>query len=317
MLRITVRACALVLAIAVPLRAEAQSMKVTLLGTGSPAPIVERFGPSTLVEAGTEKLVFDAGRGVTQRLWQLNIPLRAVTALFITHLHSDHVVGIPDLWLTGWTAPAYGQRTTPFRVWGPRGTRDMMSHLRSAYAEDLRIRMEDERLPPRGIAVEATDVTQGLIYQRNGVKVTVFTVDHGPAIRPAFGYRVEYGGRSVVIVGDTRATENVVRFAKGSDLLIYPMALASSGAPIEPTVRLHFTSPEDAGRIFERVSSRLVIYNHIILLGDPPPTLQDVRMRTRMTYSGPLEIGEDLMMIDVGEELGVHHPEKVCAASCQ
>src|SRR5215469_150180 len=95
--------------------------KVTLLGTSTPAPRPDRFGPSTLVEAGAEKLVFDCGRSCTTRIWQLNIPLGAVK-LFITHLHSDHVVGIPDLWLTGWLTQPYGGRKEPFRVFGPKGT---------------------------------------------------------------------------------------------------------------------------------------------------------------------------------------------------
>ena len=89
----------------------AQGLKVTLLGTGSPIPLVERFGPSTLVEAGTEKLLFDCGRGVPIRLWQLKVPLHEVSAVFFTHLHSDHVVGFPDLWLTGWLPPPFGQRS--------------------------------------------------------------------------------------------------------------------------------------------------------------------------------------------------------------
>src|SRR5882757_10991941 len=78
---------------------QAQGLKVTLLGTGSPIPVIDRFGPSTLVEAGSEKLLIDCGRGATLRLWQSHVPLGALTAGFLTHLHSDHVVGIPDLWL--------------------------------------------------------------------------------------------------------------------------------------------------------------------------------------------------------------------------
>ena len=94
----------LVALLAVP--AEAQTIKVTLLGTGRPDPVVDRFGPSTLVEAGGETLLFDVGRGASQRLWQLKIPLSKVTTVFLTHLHSDHVVGLPDLWLTGWLPEA-------------------------------------------------------------------------------------------------------------------------------------------------------------------------------------------------------------------
>ena len=290
--------------------AAAQSITVTLLGTGSPAPVIDRFGPSTLVEAGPEKLLFDAGRGASQRLWQQGMPLRVVTAVFITHLHSDHIVGLPDLWLTGWTAPAYGQRKTPLPVFGPRGTKAMMEHLREAYAEDIRIRMEDEHLPPQGVVVDAQDVTAGVVYDHNGVKVTVFTVDHGPAVRPALGYRVDHGGHSVVIVGDTRYTDNVASAARGSDVLIYPMVLTSPDSPMAATVRLHFTPPEDAGRIFDRVKPKLVVYNHILVLGDPPPALQDMVTRTRRSYAGPLEIGEDLMRIEIGDRVDVDHPAR-------
>jgi len=120
--------------------ASSTDFKITLLGTSTPNPRADRFGPSTLVEAGAEKLVFDCGRACTIRLWQLKIPLGTVK-LFITHLHSDHIVGIPDLWLTGWLPQPYGTRKDAFRVWGPKGTEEMMSNLQKAYQEDLRIRL--------------------------------------------------------------------------------------------------------------------------------------------------------------------------------
>src|SRR5947199_10435398 len=117
----------------------ATDFRVVLLGTGTPNPREDRFGPSILVEAGSERLVFDCGRSCTTRLWQLHIPLGTVK-LFITHLHSDHTVGIPDLWLTGWLTQPYGTRKEPFRVWGPEGTVAMMSNLEKAYEADLHIR---------------------------------------------------------------------------------------------------------------------------------------------------------------------------------
>src|ERR1051325_4551150 len=119
----------MILSAALVLAAPAQTFKVTLLGTGSPQPRMDRFGPSILVEAGGKKLLFDCGRGATQRIEQVRIPFTEIDALFLTHLHSDHVVGIPDLWLTGW---ARG-RKVPFQVWGPVGTKEMMSHLKEAF----------------------------------------------------------------------------------------------------------------------------------------------------------------------------------------
>ena len=107
-----------------PIRA--QDITVTLLGTGSPPPVMNRFGPSILVEAGGQKFLFDAGRGALQRLNQIKVRWQDISGVFFTHLHSDHVVGLPDLWLTGWLTPG---RNVPLNVWGPRGTKNMMSHL--------------------------------------------------------------------------------------------------------------------------------------------------------------------------------------------
>jgi ribonuclease Z len=172
------------------------AFRVTLLGTGTPDLSVERFGPSILVEAGNQKLVFDVGRGATIRLDQAGVRLSDVTAVFLTHLHSDHVNGLSDLWLTGWLPVGGPGRKTPFRIFGPVGTREMMSYLEKAHQADIRIRMADEHFPASGIAIDATDVSEGVVFDREGVRVTAFDVDHGDLIKPALGYRVDYRGRS-------------------------------------------------------------------------------------------------------------------------
>ncbi len=201
----------------------AEDVRVTLLGTGSPPPAMDRFGPSILIEAGSEKLLFDCGRGATQRLRQLGIPLKDVSALFLTHLHSDHTVGIPDLWLTGWV---FG-RQQAFEVHGPVGIRNMMQHLEEAYSFDIHIRGDvDERLPSAGIAVGVREIEEGTVLDRNGVKVIAFEVDHRPIV-PAFGYRIEYGGKVVVLSGDTRKSENLVKFSMGADLIVHEVGAAS------------------------------------------------------------------------------------------
>ena len=287
----------------------AQDFKVTLLGTGNPRPVMSRFGPSILVEAGKQKLLFDCGRGATQRLYQLHIPFNEISALFLTHLHSDHTVGIPDLWLTGWVMG----RSIPLPVWGPEGTKAMMEHLQQAYAFDIHIRRDvDTKLPGAGAEVVANDIGEGVVYNNSGVKVTAFLVDHAE-IKPAFGYRVDYGGHSVTLSGDTRPSENLVKFAQGTDVLIHevidPAAFGEAGTSDSPEQRKkiieHHTTPEQAGIIFSRVKPKLAVYSHIV-----PPDVPEVIPHTRTTYAGPLEVGEDLMMIEVGDKVSVLRPPK-------
>ncbi|UCC17209.1 MAG: MBL fold metallo-hydrolase [Dehalococcoidales bacterium] len=281
-------------------------VRLTLLGTGGPTPVMERFGPSILVEAGEEKLLIDAGRGAIQRLMQLKQPIRQVRSIFLTHLHSDHTVGLPDLWLTGWLN---GRPVTPLRVWGPRGTRDMMKYLDLAFNYDIRIRSFDDRLPPEGAVVLAEDIEEGIIYDTNGVSVTAFEVDHAP-IQPAFGYRIDYIGRSVVVCGDTRFSEHLISYAKSADVLVHEVIAPDlmrgrGGGNSEAMERVieHHTIPEKAGEVFARANPRLAVYSHIIPV---TATADDIIPQTRKTYSGPLEIGEDLMVINIGEEVTVH-----------
>jgi ribonuclease Z len=149
---------------------------------------MNRFGPSTLVEAGDQKLLFDAGRGALQRLTQLNVRWQDVNGVFLTHLHSDHLVGFPDLWLTGWLiVPG---RNVPLQVWGPLGTTKMMSHLKQAYEYDISIRLANDRASPEGVGLLVKDISEGVVYNKGGVKVTAFEVDHAP-VKPAFGYRID------------------------------------------------------------------------------------------------------------------------------
>lgn len=294
-----------------PVSTQNQAFKVTLLGTGSPRPLIERFGPSILVEAGSERLLIDCGRGAPQRLWQLNIPLREIAAVFLTHLHSDHLMGVPDLWLSGWLATPFGGRTEPIRIYGPAGTREAMSNFEKAFQVDIRSRLADEKLPPRGAFVAAEDIAEGPVYDKNGVKITAFEVDHGDAIRPAMGYRIDYAGRSAVISGDTRFSENLIKFAKGADVVIHEVVAAKDELlrQDEASRRIldNHTTPQQAGTLFERVKPRLAVYTHIIRLGPAASavTLQELVAMTRQTYGGPLEVGEDLMAIKIGDRIEV------------
>lgn len=267
--------------------------RVTLLGTGTPNPTIERFGPSTLVEAGSVRLLVDAGRGVVQRLHQLGRGSSDV--LFLTHLHSDHVVGIPDLLLTGWVTEG---RNTALHVYGPQGTAEMMSHLRQAFSFDIGFRVSDDKRPALGSEVDAHEYKEGVVYEANGVRVTAFTVDHAP-IEPAFGFRIDYAGHSAVISGDTRFSEHLIAMAAGADLLVHEVAGRQNPALTQAndSVLAHHTTPDQAGTVFTRVHPKLAVYSHIV--GNL--TDEQLIQRTRQTYAGPLVVGRDLMAFEIGE----------------
>jgi ribonuclease Z len=278
-------------------------IRVILLGTASgPRVHVGLAGISTLVEAGGDRFLFDAGRGFMQRMVQAGLPMNAVTKLFLTHLHSDHVVDVPDLMLTPWSAAP--ERKMPLEVWGPDGTRDMMRHLEEAFAFDIHVRRDvDESFSPDGIRMVAHDIREGKVYERNGVTVTAFLVTHG-LVKPSYGYRVDYAGRSVAISGDTSPSDNLVAFCKGVDVLIHEAIdldvlreLVPNQQRLEAIVARH-TTPEQAAGIFSKVSPRLAVFSH-------SPGTAGIVEQTRRSYSGRVEMGTDLMVIDIGDEVRV------------
>jgi len=302
----------LLLLITIVSYANAQSpFKVTLLGTGAPVPSMERFGPSILVEAGGQKLLFDCGRGAAQRLWQLKIPLGKINALFLTHLHSDHIVGIPDVWLTGWIPAVYGRRELPLQVLGPTGTKDMMDNLVKAFSWDITTRAKEKNKADSGALVIAKDIREGVIWENKEIKITPFTVRHSDFIDSALGYKIEYAGRTLILSGDTRYSENLIRYAKGADVIIHEVAAANEQtmqtSPLVNQILGFHTSPEEAGKVFEQTKPKLAVYSHIVLLtaepSIPPPTMNEVILRTKKTYSGAVEAGEDLLGIEIGDKV--------------
>jgi ribonuclease BN (tRNA processing enzyme)/dienelactone hydrolase len=296
----------------------AAPLTVILLGTRSgPAIDPQRGGIGTLIVAGPERLLFDVGRGVPTAISRMGVVPADVTKVFLTHLHSDHVIALPELYLFPWASQG---RSTPLEVWGPDGTKAMMQNLQKAFAFDIGIRRDvDEKYPASGIAIMATDIREGIVYQANGVSVTAFLVDHRP-VTPAFGYRVDYRGRSVVLSGDTRPSENLVKFAKGADVLIHEVGARSkqdpifSGPPDEllpnsratrrlvKTILDHHTDPLEAGTVFERVKPKLAVFSHY------PGGAATILPLVRQTYAGPVEFGEDGMAIDIGETITIRRP---------
>jgi ribonuclease Z len=289
--------------------AQPTTLQITLLGTGNPRPSMDRWGPSILVEAGSQRLLIDAGRGNAQRLFDIGgrVAMVGIDAVFLTHLHSDHVVGLPDLWLTSWV---FG-RSTPLAVIGPAGTAEMTGHLQQAYSWDIETRGKDEGFPPEGARLAGRNVQPGVVYERDGLKVTAFAVDHGGVIAPAYGYRVDYRGRSVAFSGDTRYFEPLVDHAKGVDVLVHEVISPEveerraqvQGPRARERVISHHASPDQVGTIFSRVKPRLAVYSHIV---PSPTTAEDLLAPTRTTYSGPLAVGFDLMTVVIGDTVEVH-----------
>jgi ribonuclease Z len=296
-------------------KAAEPQIAVHLLGTGAPIPRMDRFGPATLISIAGKRLLFDAGRGVSQRLWQLGIPLGSIDAVFLTHLHSDHLVGLPDLWLTGWLQPEYGRRQTALRIIGPKGTATFADSMKGGFEPDIIYRSGKEGLPLSGISINAQEIDgEQIVYQEQGIIVRAFEVDHG-AVKPAYGFRIEYAGKKIIISGDTRFNENLIRNAENADVLIHEVVSAAVPLRETPFVQRQYgyhTSPEDLARIFGATKPKMAVLTHFVLLGNvtyPAPTPEDVLKELRdKGYAGPAVAGVDLMRIDIGDSVTVAPP---------
>lgn len=185
---------------AAPRTARADSTVVVLLGTGTPRPDPASSGPATAVVVGSRVFLFDAGAGVMRRVNAAKLPIDGPTALFITHLHSDHTLGYPDVIFTTWIMG----RRAPLEVYGPHGLQAMTDHIVAAWKDDIDIRTNGfEHGTPNGYAVHVHEIAPGVVYDSGGVRVTAIHVLHG-SWKEAYGYRIDTPDRSIVISGDTR-----------------------------------------------------------------------------------------------------------------
>jgi ribonuclease Z len=289
--------------------ASGQAITATLLGTAGPSLSTTQAEAGLLIQAGPETLLFDCGHLVPERLYQLGIS--NVTKVFLTHLHSDHTEGLPILWMNEVTWE--GRGANPLQVFRPgednpnqpAGTSDMTTDVANAYATNTHIRRDlVERLPAGGIEFQTTEISQGAVYTNNGVTVTAFLVDHDP-VQPAFGYRVDYAGHSVVFSGDTTYSGNLVNYSQGTDVLIHEVLLSPPGATTASDAILGYHStPEQAASVFSQVTPRLAVYTHIVdQTGGGAPAL--IARTQAAGYTGPLQVGTDLTLIGIGDTIAV------------
>jgi len=279
----------------------ADFIKVTLLGTGSPRPSVDRNGPAVLVEVNGKYLLFDAGRGVVQRLQQLDVGTSAIQNVFLTHLHSDHISALDDVWLTGWIY----QRPSPLNIYGPKGTKSYVDHLMQAYSLDVQLRNQYSGLDLNAGAVNTNNIKPGVIYSEDGIKVTAFLVDHRP-VDPAYGYRIDFGERSVVISGDTTYSQSLVDHSKEVDLLVHEIMSVDDKIlekyPRLQKIQRYHTSPEQLAKVLNNTNPRTAVMTHVIVVGTSE---DEVLKEISGAYAGELIMGEDLMSIEVGSSIKV------------
>jgi ribonuclease Z len=299
-------------------------LHVALCGAGSPLPDPARSGPCVAVVAGKRLFVVDAGAGSSRVLSRIRIPQGRVDAIFLTHFHSDHIDGLGELLLQRWVN---GTSQQPAPIYGPEGVEKVVAGFNLAYELDrsYRVAHHGEAVAPPaghgGVARSFRTPPDGegqILWKEDGVEVTAFRVDHSP-IEPAVGYRFDYGGRSLVLSGDTIPSANVLQLATGADLLVHE-ALASSlvaamtrgleQAGREPLAKItmdildYHTTPVQAAELARDAGVGQLLYYHIV-----PPLLFGPMEAVFLegvdaVYEGPVTVGRDgtLVILEAGSD---------------
>jgi len=291
----------------------ADGLHVVLCGAGSPLPDVDRSGPCVAVIAGPALYVVDAGSGASRSLFRLRLPQGRVQAVFLTHFHSDHIDGLGELMLQRWVG---GAHAAPLPVYGPSGVETVVDAFRRAYSQDAAYRVAHhgaEVVPPAGAGgaprsfAVPLDGEASIVVDHGGLEVTVFRVDHSP-VEPAVGYRFAYGGRSVVVSGDTTKSANLQHFARDVDLLVHEalspelVAVMNRGAAragaaniekIMADIVEYHTSPVEAAEVAREAHVRHLLFYHIV----PPLPLAPLHelflAGVSDVYDGPVTLGRD------------------------
>ena len=280
-------------------RAEARSPTATsliMLGTGMPRPDPACFGPATAVVCDGRVFLFDAGAGVMRRMAAAGLSIRGPDALFITHLHSDHTLGYPDLILTSWVMG----RRHKLQAYGPIGLKHMTRHILAAWKEDIHVRIEGlERNSKTGYRVEVHEFDAGVVYDQDGVRITAIPVQHG-CWKQAYGFRIDTPDRSIVISGDTRPCPAILEAARGVDVLVhevYPFLQVApetrSGGETWPSYMREFhTSDLELGLLAGAAKPKGLVLHHIVRHGNEDELL--LAAIRAGGYTGEVVVARDL-----------------------
>lgn len=257
--------------------AKDDELSVLFCGTGSPLPDRTRGGPCTMIAAGGKLYLVDAGIDSARNLMLWRVPLQNVAGVFVTHFHSDHIGELGEIRLQTWVAG----RAAKLPVYGPQGIDQVVGGFNQAYALDAGYRTEHHgaaMLPPDAVAMVPHVLAPGAVLDLDGLKVTAIKVRHDPAT-PAYGYRFDYKGRSIVVSGDTAPDEDLARAAKGADILVHEGlspemvgimhdALVAGGHPrqakIFHDIPGYHTSPVAAAHIAAEAKVHLLVFTHVI-----------------------------------------------------
>jgi ribonuclease BN (tRNA processing enzyme) len=266
------------------------STKLILLGTGTPNAEPARAGPAAAVVVGEQPYVVDFGPGVVRRAVAAGFDPKKLTRAFLTHLHSDHTAGYPDLILTPWTL----EREEPLEAYGPPGLAAMTEHLLAAYEADIKQRLRGlEPANETGWRVAAHDVEPGVVYEDENVAVEAFAVDHGSW--DAYGYKFRTADRAVVISSDTAPTEVIVEKSRGCDILVHEVYSVAGFETLTPAwQRYHaavHTSSRELAALAARAEPKLLILYHQLLWG---VSYEELVAEVKESYGGDVVSGRDL-----------------------
>jgi len=299
MLKFTVAAVLLSLTLhaAADSRASEPHTKVIILGSGTPVADPDRFGPAVAIVVNNRAYLVDCGPGVVRRAAaasRKNIPALEVTNLntvFITHLHSDHTLGYPDLIFSPWVLG----RAQPLTAYGPKGLQQMTDSIEQAWSKDIDVRTKGlEAANTTGYKVVVHEISAGVIYQDAQVKVTAFPVKHG-SWDESLGYRFDTADRNIVISGDTAPTESVVNACSGCDVLLHEVYNGNGRELQDPHWNAYFkafhTSATELGEVAARAHPHLLVLYHQVLESLPEAGL--VR-EVHKHYSGKVVSAHDL-----------------------
>ncbi len=272
--------------------------RIVLLGTGTPQPDPDRFGSSIAIVVDDRPYIVDFGSGVVRRaqaavkLGVEGLEEENLSIAFCTHLHSDHTLGYADLICTPWIM----NREGPLEVYGPKGLKDMTDYILKAYSEDINIRINGlEKANPTRYKVNVHEIKSGVIYKDQKVTVKAFPVKHG-SWKEAYGYRFETPDLTIVISGDTVATEETARNYEGCDVLIHEVYSQKYFDELsEDWQKYHssfHTSSADLAQIAKKLKPKLLVLYHQLHFDSSTP--DDLLEEIREIYKGKVVYGNDL-----------------------